>query len=511
MFEDIKDLKNFCKNNRAMVWIILLFTLLTYGFAIVHFSISIDTEDLILKQMGFYNGWYGVDRYGLVLSKWLFGHLILIPGATWFGVAVLMVVSGILWEYLLYRIGGNSEKKYYGLLPIALFTSVNMLELLNFQCLSFEIMLAMIFLVLSILLIYEWALGEGRKKTLLLGLTFMVWAFGSYQAFVPLYIASVLGCFLLVYDRKKAEEKPWIGKMVFQIIGSFLAGYGLYTFVGKAIRKVTNIGEGVYTDSMLRWGKDPVDMILASIRGYIGSVVTGEGVTWNYGYSIISIALICFLIYKFVRREKKQKGLVIFSLALFGFLISPFLLCIALGAAPVDRAQLAVPFVLGMGSEILTGEIGQQKRMAGWFVNILILFLIYRNVVTTDNQLLYTAYMVYEQEKQFSEELVSAVEKCGGREGKTRIAVIGTWRPNYNPSMIVGETLGKSFYEWDAGVPNGTNRRIAGLWKVLGYSFDEVPTEEYAVLQEKAAGMPVWPEEGSVVVEDEVAIIKISQ
>ncbi len=509
----IKDIKEFCRNNRIMIFNILLFTILAYGFAIVHFSFSIDTEALVVKQMGFYDGWYGVDRYGLVFSKWLFGHLVLVPGYTWIAVAVLMAVAGILWEYHIYRVSGRTHRKYYGVLPVILFTSVNMLELLNFQCLSFEVMWGMVCCTLSVMFIYEWVSGESGRKALFLGLGFMVWAFGSYQAFVPLYITAALGSFLFIYQRKTKEGKPWICRMVLRLIGSFLAGYAIYAAIGEIIRRVKNIGEGLYTESMVKWGKEPIESVLGQIRSYIGEVITGEGVTWNYGYSIISIGLLCLLVYKFYKREETLKELMMYTLVVVGFIASPFFLSIVLGSAPVDRAQLAVPLVAGLGAELIIMELGNRipKKKACMLLNVAILFIVYRNVVTTDNRLLYTDYMVYEQEKQFSHELIAAVEQNGGREGTTKVAVVGTWHPGFNPSMIQGETLGKSFYEWDAGVPGGTNSRIVGFWEALGYDYDEVTTEEYISLQERAAEMPIWPEEGSVVVEDGIAVVKISE
>ena len=71
---------SFCRNNRASIAIILVMLFLTYGFMLFHFSFSIDTEDIIVKQMFFYDGWLGINRYGLVITKQLAGLLSVIPG-----------------------------------------------------------------------------------------------------------------------------------------------------------------------------------------------------------------------------------------------------------------------------------------------------------------------------------------------------------------------------------------------------------------------------------------------
>ncbi len=68
--EQFDDFVRFCKKNKVSIGIVVLMTFLTYGFMLFNFSFSIDTEDIVVRQLDFYDGWIGINRYGLVFTKW---------------------------------------------------------------------------------------------------------------------------------------------------------------------------------------------------------------------------------------------------------------------------------------------------------------------------------------------------------------------------------------------------------------------------------------------------------
>ena len=107
--EQFDDFVRFCKKNKVSIGIVVLMTFLTYGFMLFNFSFSIDTEDIVVRQLDFYDGWIGINRYGLVFTKWIFGVLNIVPGYA----SILMVLStigyGIIWMYFFYWIGGRTR------------------------------------------------------------------------------------------------------------------------------------------------------------------------------------------------------------------------------------------------------------------------------------------------------------------------------------------------------------------------------------------------------------------
>ncbi|MCI9329031.1 MAG: hypothetical protein HFH22_04235, partial [Ruminococcus sp.] len=79
------------------------------------------------------------------------------------------------------------------------------------------------------------------------------------------------------------------------------------------------------------------------------------------------------------------------------------------------------------------------------------------------------------------------------------------------PSMIQGETLGHSFYEWDQTVPGGTCKRVLSYWHVLGYEYQNPDAQQWEAAEKLGEGMPAWPRQGSVVREGELVVIKLSE
>ena len=66
-FDDFVEI--LCKKNKVSIGIVVLVTFLTYGFMLFNFSFSIDTEDIVVRQIDFYDGWIGINRYGLVFTE----------------------------------------------------------------------------------------------------------------------------------------------------------------------------------------------------------------------------------------------------------------------------------------------------------------------------------------------------------------------------------------------------------------------------------------------------------
>lgn len=330
----IEGFTYFCRTNRSSIFIILSMLLLTYGFMLFHFSFSIDTEACVVLQMNFYKGWIGINRYGLVFTKWLTGLLSLIPGFA----AVLMVLTtfgySLAWMYFFHWIKGRdlSRTELNWVFPVLFFSSVPMVELSNFQCQSFEVAFAMLLCAAALLLEWQWILSGGILR-LLLSVMLGVWCFASYQAFVPVYISASLASFLLAYHYRSDE----IGSRVFlvsvKLASVFLCDYLICTLLGKILMFLARVEAGTYTDNMIRWGKAPLDEIITSLKLYINDTVLAKNIFWNRWYLFAAVGL---LLSAFWKLRKKKRGTQILSVFYFrdlpaaGFAVFP--------ARPAGRA-----------------------------------------------------------------------------------------------------------------------------------------------------------------------------
>lgn len=512
--KQIEDFRKFCRENKRGLGIIALFLILTYGFLLFQFNFSIDTEELIERQNLFYEGWFGINRYGLVLTKWIFGVLSFVPG---YAIVLMLVVTffySIVWMYVFYYLNGNRTELYW-VFPVIFFTSVPVVELNNFQCQTFEVAVAMLLCAVALLCESRWILGDGNWKDLMLSIALNVWCFGSYQAFVPLYISASLACFILIYRRFGYKDRKNNLGISAKLLGVFVVSFILYNMVGYAVRGILKINQGTYTDNMVQWGRMPIIDIVNILKHYFADIVLARTVFWDYGYLCVGIGFVIYIVLRLKRERESKFACLYYIMVILVFLVSPFLLPFLLGNVPVVRGQLALPFVVAFGLQFLMGywaRIWEKKyvlRIAGIMVFMMI---VCRECVAKDNRLLYSDYVVRQQEYMLTTNLISAIHEVDADAGEeTPVVIVGKWSAQYNPSMLQGETLGRTFYEWDAEEEGGVEKRVLNYWRCLGYRYSNPSIEQRETAKLKAESMPAWPCEGSVTCEDEMIIIKLSE
>lgn len=69
-----------------------------------------------------------------------------------------------------------------------------------------------------------------------------------------------------------------------------------------------------------------------------------------------------------------------------------------------------------------------------------------------------------------TQNLLVKVDEVGGDE-ITPVVIFGNGTPTYNSSMVRWETLGWSFYEWDAEIMGGTGNSILNYWRTQGFKY----------------------------------------
>lgn len=499
-------------HKRCWIMVGLLFVL-TYGMSLFDYSYSIDTEDILMRQGGFYDGWIGINRYGMVFLKWLFGITGLIPGFVRILMAAATCLYSLLWAVLFWYLSSDRKQEYW-IFPVLFFSSVPVIELTAFQCLSFEVAAAMFFCAFSQLCVWRWILKDAGMGSLCAGILAGIWCFACYQAFVPLYITASLATFLMAC--RKYRWLTWRQNLAvsLQLFAVFCADYALYNVLGFLVRRITGVQAGNYTDQMIQWGRLPAGEIAGILKHYFADVLLSRTAFWNYGYLFVCVGmLLCGICYVKRKGVRTAAWYSMFITALF--LASPFFLPVVMGAVPAVRSQLSLPFVTAFGAQFLLGVLGEAAKGRRYLRTIaigMVFLLAFRWNIVTGNRLLYTDHVVRQQEYAVTQQILTEIQKCCGERWKeTPVVILGSWEPAYNPSMLQGETLGRSFYNWDKDVENGVQTRVLTYWASIGYPCT-APTEEQSNRARQAASeMPVWPEQGSVRLYDGMVIVKLSE
>lgn len=549
-----------------------LAALLPYATRLVFRSISIDTEMMINTPERILTSWLYHERPGLVVSKYLFGQTTFHYEVAIAGAAILLMAACLVWNHIMSAsvverqrassacsvnaaAGGERGKaeRFAWIFPLLFLTHPVMTEQFHFALQSMEVAWALLLCLMAAGMVSKglWQMRDAKGKGLAylsVGIAAMLWSFSSYQALVAVYIAAAAGLYLLQFTKAGGEgteesfcvstddcrvnsSRFWWRLAILQVV-CFLIGFllsrgaakiGLYISTGST-------ESTAYVAGMVKWGTQPFLQCVKDLYHYGMQIVTGQGVFYTLAYSAALIGTLIVVLIRFPR-EHHRPGYAAYLLAGVILYVSPFLLPLYAGGPDQARAQIALAFVIAFGwydlisllalpqcggrrgqkmqEETAEKETVSRKPILIAAACILACFFAAIQYVQSI-RLTFTAYQTYVQEYALTGELVEAVEATGAPEG-AKVQFVGRWSPQMTRGMVRGETIGYSFYEWDAEKAYGSTERILGLWRTLGYEYEPVDLVAAPDGTARAKDKPCWPEAGSVTWDGSTVLIKLSE
>lgn len=513
-----------------------------YAARLFQYSISIDTEMMINTPGRMLTSWLYHERPGLVVSKYLFGQTTFHYVTAVAGTVILLIAGCLLWNRMVYRAAGVKKNgsgdgdvgtsSFDGVFPLLFLTHPSLAEQFHFTLQSLEVAWAVMLCLAAagcqadgwyaILFKSNGDRTDQKKKEkknvwkILLGVAAMVWSFSSYQSLVPLYIAAAAGLYLLQMERM--EGKYW--RAAWSQVGVFTAAFLLSQCAGKIglYLSTGSFASTAYVAGMVQWGTKPAGQCMRELYHYGLQILLGQGTFYTAAY-LTALAGTVVVWMACVRRSRRYLR-VTYVLAGIIFYLTPFLLPLYLGGADQVRAQMTLAFVIAFGWWYLLRLIRQLGRVCAETERArgggklalplaALLALLFAGIQWHQSwKLNQTAYQVYQQEMALSEAICQAIGETGAPEDAS-VQIVGRWTPIFTEAMARGETIGWSFYEWDADQVYGSTERVIGLWNTLGYTYQTV--DQAAAMEGLAAAsvMPVWPEAGSVRWDGSMVIVRI--
>lgn len=507
---DVRSFIEFCRRNILMLISSVFFIVLAYGIKLSNCSISIDTEIMINSYDGTLRHWLTIGRFGLDITKKLFGLNPFNPYVACFLMICAMFLCCLTWAYLLSYLGNDLKGKSVisCIFPIVFITSPLFSEQFNFILQGFEVALGLSFCSISLFLISKWILEHKSIFYAIFGTVFMVWGFSSYQAIVFLYISAMIACYMMIYVNNQKQESGFNSR-AFKVIGlKYLAtciiGYLAYVFIDKAIRYVCKFQETL--DGHIMWGKLSNRDCIKNIFRYMKKVFLGDGLFYS---KMFSVAVVIILAYALINLFLKSQDKIIFVLITLALVFSPFLGSIYLGNEAFVRSQFGVPFVIAFGIYFLAWVNKDNKWKLGCLFIALIIAFGKANLIAT---LLYKEDMKYRSEVTLANKISMRIESLNlGAIPESPVVFVGHQYPINTPIEIDGtEIIGKTFFEQDAGTPTGSNYRILGFMKTIGYPYVNPSMDQLNQGKEIAKNMGVWPNADSVKLVDDIIVVKLS-
>lgn len=510
----------FCRQNKVS-WIVTgLFLLLTYGIKVFNVSISHDTEAIMATPENLYESWFSMGRFGLMALKKALGTYIFNPYAASFLMLTVIFLNAVLWTWLFWWLGGERWRNPYTswIFPVVFFTAMISAEQNGFLLQAYEVNVALLLVGLALILAFQWILGKKRVLSVcfLAAVACCVVAFSAYQTLVPLFASAAAFCFLLVYDvNAKTEEKISAG-FYFMAVGKlilvFAAAFAIYSVINKGILAALQLETTFYITDQIMWGEITVEQGIENIYLHIYRALTGKGIFYSRSYLLVYLGM---LLYAAASLLKRTACRWMYLLALGFVLASPFFMTVLMGAEPNIRSQLLLPFVAGACFQYLANAVADLFVPAS--KNLLIaaagcvgLLCLHQSMDSA--RLYYTQYVQYEEDVQVAEKISARIEQLNlGEIPNEPVVFVGGRVPKKNQSCYQGdelELIGRSFFEVSFSTVHGS-WVMNHFMDTLGYPYLMPKEAESEKAEQIAAGMPIWPNEGSVIEQDGLVIVRL--
>lgn len=510
MKKEIQKFIEYIKKYKNQIIFIYILAILTYVVKLFFYSVSIDNEVPVNNINANDFPWIATGRWGVVFFEKImhyggrfnpiFNNFIMI---------LFLVFSVIIMSYLIDKICKKEHNYNLSILGGFVITSPTLAEMMNFSLMNAEVAIGLFLVVLSIHLLYN-AIYENKKAYYIFSTIALTIAMGEYQAFFPLFIGLITFIFSLekFYGEKETKFKQDVVNIL-KIIGVFAISYVCCSLITYFLEKIFNLNTSGYLTNQITWGKISLYESVQNIKEYVKMVVFPKNsIYFNYSYLIVIIGYIIFCIHTFIKKKSKS---ILSLLSLFISIISPFLLTILMANFVVMRSQMNLPFVVGLFTILFIDKLYSKKIIRLFLYICCTIFCLIQFKSTED--LFYSDYNRYKEDVRLTQDImvkIDLLENLSDSRENMKIVFLGHRSPDSTSVSIKGETMGNSFYEWDASTEFGSNIRIYGLTQTLGYKYISPSLDDIKKAKKMLDKMDVYPSKNSIITNDNMIIVRLS-
>ena len=547
---------SFIRENRAGALLSGAAALCTYGAWMTRQDITVDTEIMMADPDAMMNSWLGINRFGLVFTKHLFGQTAFHPVLSRVLTVVLLWITAMVLSFFVYKWSGGQKRfrLFSAVFPVVYVTAPCFAEQFYFVLQSAEVVFAMLLCVLAAYGAGQFAFFGGKWFWAAGSILLLVWAFGTYQAMAAVAASLIVILFMTVYlgENGKEQDRQRFGWLLagVKLAAVFVIGFVLYMAAAAAVRTLSG-GSEAYVADMMHWKKDGINVCLHSILGELRRVFDCYYAMFRpeFGWAV----LLFFISSLEWMRRRKRPGKLWYLASVCVFLLSPFLMTLVAGDYQPIRAHLVYPLVFASALSFLTAflwpeeeaaegekmekacagkdsteksgaaENGREKhrkravqrRKGAAFAAAALCLLISWSQAEDGEALFETVHQVSEQDIGLTREIYGKAQETADREGRDIqdcvFIFLGKREPELPAEALRGDVIGCSFYQWDAESPMGISRRIYDLMQALELPSKEPVLSRYLDSLPFAEGMACYPEEGSVRMDEDTVIVKLSE
>lgn len=479
--------------------VVLSIAIANYGVSLFDFALHIDDE------LALYDSPPGLHlvargRWGL----YILSHL-LVPEAVSPIVPMLFSLACLSLAAVLFSIAWDLRSSVEVVAVSALIVGFPaMTAILVFKSVAIGIGLGFLLCALAVWIVDNL---EPNRMGFWVAMVLVALATSMYQAMAVVGLGAFLIKAAMPFLREDApvpDRKTLATISIYMLV--VIAGYALHGLLTRGLTFALGLREDPYVASILGI---PAIWETANIRFRLGGALLarilsgsaeGFGVAvplWPVLWVFTSALLLSHVV---IRRQRA---------VVLGFILVGAVLAINVVASLVVGASLR----MAMGFAVFAGGVGavalrlSQQRLLLRVLSLCLVGLTAFQFAQTNSRLLGSANLAYQNDRMLAQQIASKIAQLERRAGiKARyLEVSGYWQPVSTKAIVRVETIGASFFEWDGGEVS----RIRNFLTLVGMPLLEIapPTKRIAAIH-ASLKMPHWPEEGSVALVDDVAVIK---
>ena len=500
-----KYIREYCS-----LWIVvLLLVLISHGTMLLGNSIGIDTEDIITLKDAFYGEWLSMGRQGLVLLKLLFGTSIFNPHFAGVMTLIFLTAACFLWTYLFYCVSGKKNGTAAFGFSVLLVVSPLITEQLYFKLQAMEVTLGFCMMAVSLLMVYRAATATDIKKRsvlLAVSVVFNIVLFSLYQVMVPLFLFGAAACVFLYCFFQEDAAADVLKRLSILYVLEFMG-----SFVFNQIITAAWFSSGAgYLTGQVRWFSQSFKDCLINIYWHVKAVVLGQGLYYSKLYPVGCLLLVVIVLCACRKRERvlmRVGGCV----SLLLVIAAPFYMTVLCAVEPVMRSQMVMPFALAFVVYALILCLESRRSAVQIFLIVCVIagYVQLKSTMTLN----YTDGVRYESDVRIAETIMQEINELEDEIHSYPVIFMGKHEAELNNSCVKGDTIGYSFFEWDADVePRGfySTRRIVDFMHTLGGNYIQGNEEQVVRAAEYSKQMANWPVKGSIALHDGCIIVKLS-
>lgn len=501
------EIAKFITSNKTIIFISFLICFLTYGFEMTNYTLSIDEE-----RMFGYKDYIGFGRFGVIIFKYLFGHVSTVGSYSAILAVIFLFLSALILCNQVFKL--NPEKPAASFILLSIFVTFPFnADYIVFSTYSFEVSIGLFFATLSICFMMDNLLYKASGLKMIVSIFFIFYAVSIYQSFIAYYMVGLFFFLLMHTLNENIKGHPIKLKEYFVMViragVSLIIAVIIYLIVNKFLQEYFH-AKSPYIDSFFNWNKQNINVIIFNLLAYYKAQIEGSTggnfniLTMPITFAFDIIILLCILL------NKKYRNMPAL-LSFIGFNISVLLMNLALGNYTPNRSSFQTTLFVSAIWALLYTYCTSYKllklRVPFYILTIIIVFF----QLKITNQLFFSDYLKYQQDYILATKISMKIEELGyGEAPQLPVVPIG-----YHPSKLLppeygvfSEIAGKpvtSFFAHD----NGNIFRMNKFFEQLGYNYILPTSEQVEQAKKLSEDMPFWPDKGSVDVKKDIIIVNL--